>query len=46
MYAIHFNVHDDNRTVKKAVYITIGVKLNCIREVLGMWIGDNESVKY
>ena len=46
MDAVHFNVREDNRTVKKAVYVAIGVKLNGIREVLGMWIGGNESAKY
>lgn len=46
MDAVHFNVREDNRTVKKAVYVAIGVKLNGVREVLGMWIGGNESAKY
>ena len=46
MDAVHFNVREDNRTVKKAVYVAIGVKLNGTREVLGMWIGGNESAKY
>ena len=32
--------------VKKAVYIAIGIKLNGTKEVLGMWIGGNESAKY
>lgn len=46
MDAVHFHVREDNRTVKKAVYVAIGVKLNGIKEVLGMWIGGNESAKY
>ena len=46
MDAVHFHVREDNRTVKKAVYVAIGVKLNGKREVLGMWIGGNESAKY
>lgn len=46
MDAVHFNVREDNRTVKKAVYVAIGVRLNGVREVLGMWIGGNESAKY
>ena len=46
MDAVHFHVREDNRTVKKAVYIAIGVRLNGTREVLGMWIGGNESAKY
>ncbi len=46
MDAIHFHVRQDNQTVKKAVYVAIGVKLNGCKEVLGMWIGGNESAKY
>ena len=46
MDAIHFHVHEDNQTNKKAVYVAIGIKLNGNKEVLVMWIGDNESAKY
>lgn len=46
MDAVHFHVREDNRTVKKAVYVAIGVRLNGTREVLGMWVGGNESAKY
>lgn len=40
--AVHFHVREENITVKKAVYVAIGVKLNGNREVLGMWVGGNE----
>lgn len=46
MDAVHFHVREDNRTVKKAIYVVIGIKLNGTKEVLGMWIGGNESSKY
>ena len=46
MDAVHFHVREDNRTVKKAVYVAIGIRLNGTKEVLGMWIGGNESAKY
>lgn len=46
MDAIHFHVREDNRTIKKAVYIAIGIRLSGFREVLGIWIGGNESAKY
>ena len=36
MDAVHFNVREDNRTVKKAVYVAIRIKLNGKREVLGV----------
>ncbi len=46
MDAIHYNVRQDNATVKKAVYIAIGIRLDGVKEVLGMWVGGNESAKY
>ncbi|MBQ8039822.1 MAG: IS256 family transposase [Lachnospiraceae bacterium] len=46
MDAIHFHVRQDNQTIKKAVYIAIGIRLSGSKEVLGMWIGGNESAKY
>ncbi len=46
MDAVHFHVREDNRTVKKAVYVAIGTKLSGEKEVLGLWIGGNESAKY
>lgn len=46
MDAVHFNVRQEGRVVKKAVYVAIGIKLNGLKEVLGMWIGGNESAKY
>ena len=46
MDAIHFHVRQDSQTIKKAVYIAIGIKLNGQKEVLGLWVGGNESAKY
>lgn len=46
MDAVHFNVREDSHVVKKAVYAAIGVKLNGTKEVLGLWIGENESSRY
>ena len=46
MDAVHFSGRQEGRVVKKAVYIAIGIKLNGLKEVLGMWIGGNESAKY
>ena len=44
--AIHYNVRENGVIVKKAVYIALGYNLNGLKEVLGMWIGENESAKY
>lgn len=46
MDAVHFHVREDNRTIKKAVYVAIGIRLDGTKEVMGMWIGGNESAKY
>jgi len=46
MDAIHYHVRQDGRIIKKAVYIAIGINLDGIKDVLGLWIGENESSKY
>lgn len=46
MDAIHYHVRKEGSIVKKAVYIAIGVDLNGIKDVLGMWVGENESAKF
>ncbi len=46
MDAVHFHVRSEGQIIKKAVYIAIGIKLDGIRDVLGMWVGENESAKY
>jgi putative transposase len=44
--AIHYHVRCEGRIVKKAVYIAIGINLDGIKDVLGMWVGENESAKF
>ena len=44
--AIHFHVRYEGRIIKKAVYIAIGLDMEGFRNVLGMWIGENESSKF
>ena len=46
MDAIHYHVRSEGQIVKKAVYIAIGVNLDGRKDVLGMWVGENESAKY
>jgi Transposase and inactivated derivatives len=46
MDAIHYHVRKEGSIVKKAVYIAIGVALNGMKDVLGMWVGENESAKF
>ena len=44
--AIHYHVRSEGQIVKKAVYIALGVNLDGKKDVLGMWVGENESAKY
>ena len=46
MDAIHYHVRYEGRIVKKAVYIAIGINLDGKKDVLGMWVGENESAKF
>ncbi len=46
MDAIHYHVRSEGQIIKKAVYIAIGVQMDGIRDVLGLWIGENESAKF
>lgn len=44
--AIHYKVRQDGRIVNKAVYIILGIDLDGKKEVIGMWVGENESSKF
>lgn len=46
MDAIHYHVRYEGRIVKKAVYIAIDINLDGRKDVLGMWVGENESAKF
>ncbi len=44
--AIHYHVRSEGQVVKKAVYIAIGIDVDGRKDVLGMWVGENETAKY
>ena len=44
--AIHYHVRSEGQVVKKVVYIAIGIDLDGRKDVLGMYVGENESAKY
>jgi putative transposase len=44
--AIHFKVKQDGGIVNKAAYMVIGIDLDGNKDVLGIWIGENESAKF
>ncbi len=43
MDAIHYHVLNEGRIVKRAVYIAIGIDMEGHKDVLGMYVGQNES---
>lgn len=46
MDAIHYKVREEKQVVVKAAYVVIGVNLDGYKEVLGIWVGANESSKF
>ena len=44
--AVHFSVREEARVVKKAAYIVLGIDREGFKDVLGIWIGENESSKF
>lgn len=44
--AIHFKVKQDGQIVNKAAYMAIGIDLDGHKDVLGIWIGENETAKF
>ena len=44
--AIHYHVRSEGQIVKKAVYTAIGIDLDGRKDVLRMWVGENESSKF
>ena len=44
--AMHYHVRSEGHIVKKAVYIAIGINMDGKKDVLGMWVGENESAKF
>ncbi|OFW64311.1 MAG: transposase [Actinobacteria bacterium RBG_19FT_COMBO_36_27] len=46
MDAIHYKVRSEGRVITKAAYTAIGVDLEGVKDVLGIWVGENESAKF
>ena len=44
--AVHFSVREESNVVKKAAYIVLGINEYGEKDVLGIWIGENESAKF
>src|SRR5665647_888430 len=44
--AIHFKVRKDNRIINKAAYSVLGIDVSGRKDILGIWIGENESASF
>ncbi|MCK4621081.1 MAG: IS256 family transposase [Desulfuromonadales bacterium] len=44
--AIRIKVRQDGRVINKAVYLAIGVNLEGLKEVLGLWTAETEGAKF
>lgn len=44
--SIHYHVRENNLTVKKAVYVVLGITHDGLKEVITIEIGGNESSKF
>lgn len=44
--AIHYKVREDNSIKTKAVYCLIGINRDGVKDLLGMYVGENESARF
>jgi putative transposase len=46
MDAIHFKVRDEHKIVNKAAYICMALDMKGYKDILGIWIGEQEGAKF
>lgn len=46
MDAIHYKIREDGHILNRAAYVVLGVDLEGNKDILGIWIGENESSKF
>ena len=46
MDAIHYKVKEDHQYITKAAYVVLGIGMDGRKDILGVWIGENESSKF
>ena len=44
--AIHYNIKENGRYLSKAVYTTLGVRLDSIKEILGLYLLESEGANF
>lgn len=46
MDAIHYKVKENHQYIIKAAYVVLGIRMDGKKDILGVWIGENESSKF
>ena len=46
MDAIHYKVKENHQYITKAAYVVLGIQADGRKDILGVWIGENESAKF
>ncbi|MCT4564034.1 MAG: IS256 family transposase [Maledivibacter sp.] len=46
MDAVHYKVREDGQIKSKAAYVVLGITMDGIKDILGIWIGESESSKF
>ena len=44
--AVHFKVREEGRIITKAAYVALGINGEGYKDILGIWIGENEGAKF
>ena len=43
---IVIKIHQDKRVIKKSIYLALGINTEGMKELLGLWISENEGAKF
>lgn len=46
IYSIVFKVRENSKVIDKTIYLAIGLRTDGKKEVLGLWLGTNESASF
>lgn len=46
MDAVHFKVRDEHKIVSKAAYICMAIDTKGYKDILGIWVGEQEGAKF
>lgn len=44
--AVHFKVRESGKIISKAAYTMLGIREDGFKEVVGIWVGENEGSKF